>query len=172
MRLPRRATLSVAALLLFPALLSACSGDDASENASENAAERAIEDATGGDADIDIDGEDVTIETSEGTFTSGQGLPDGFPSEVPLIEGEVQTGLSGSGTGSDGGFAVVVATDLDGEAAAEQAASLLTDAGYETSEGAGGGFGAGLFTNADWEVLVISTDTGDGAQVQYIVSAG
>ncbi|CAB4689733.1 MAG: hypothetical protein F2667_01750 [Actinobacteria bacterium] len=168
MSLPRRFAMSAAALLLAPAFLTACGGDDAAESA----AEKAIENASGGDADVDIDDDgNVKIETSDGTFTSGQDLPEGFPTdEVPLIDGDIQMGMSGSDMGSDGGFAVVVTSDLDVDAATEEAISLLTDAGFETTEDANSGFGAGLLSSPKWEVLLIATDSGGSTQVQYVVS--
>lgn len=46
--------------------------------------ENAIEQGTGGDAKVDVDGESVRVETTEGTYVAGtQKLPEGWPADVP-----------------------------------------------------------------------------------------
>lgn len=45
---------------------------------------------------VDLDGESVTVDTPDGSFTAGSGLPEGFPADFPLPEGaEVAGGVSG-----------------------------------------------------------------------------
>jgi hypothetical protein len=57
-------------ILIIAALLSAFTGCGAKQKMEEKIAEKVIEQAVG-NADIDIDGEEVTIETEEGNFTLG-----------------------------------------------------------------------------------------------------
>lgn len=54
----------------------------------EKAAEETLEVSTGGDVDIDSDGDSFTIETDEGSMTYGEGseVPDDFPSDMPIYE--------------------------------------------------------------------------------------
>jgi hypothetical protein len=74
--------------------------DKVSEKAAEKAAEKALEGAGGGNVDIGKDGQikietkdgtyqtdadgNVRIETEDGTTTAGQGLPEGWPDDVPI----------------------------------------------------------------------------------------
>jgi len=55
----------------------------------EQKAETAIEQATGGSADVDIDNNSVTINTSEGSFEVGENvtLPADFPTDVHVPAG-------------------------------------------------------------------------------------
>ena len=57
-------------VLLMIVLLSLCVGCGVKQNMEEKIAEKVIEQAVG-DADIDIDGEEVTIKTEEGNVTFG-----------------------------------------------------------------------------------------------------
>ncbi len=115
---------AAAALVLVPALAltGACGGGD--EEAAERIAENALEDANGGDADVDIDGDEVTIETDEGTMSMGQDLPSDFPSDVTLLEGEILTAMSLTGTG----WTVLMTIDGNPADVAEEAKAALGDA--------------------------------------------
>lgn len=142
----RRALL--ATLACFGLWLPAgCSADEAAEQAAESAIEDAASDQ-GEDVEVDVerDGEEVTIETDEGTIKVGTDeLPDGYPAdEVPVVDGEIVT----SGAIGDA-FAVVVKSD----ASIEDAVKLMEDAGMKTSGGGitgtaayltGNGFGAAV----------------------------
>lgn len=58
---------------------------------SETAIESSIEKATGGQVDVDIDDETVTVNTNAGSFTAGDSvsLPSGFPSDVHVVDGTI-----------------------------------------------------------------------------------
>lgn len=63
-------------------LLTACGSP------ADRAAERAIENASGGDADVDVQGGTTRVTTSEGTVTVGeQELPADWPTDVPAYPG-------------------------------------------------------------------------------------
>ncbi|MBN9238457.1 MAG: hypothetical protein J0J03_02155 [Leifsonia sp.] len=93
-----------------------------------------------------------------------EGLPDTFPSDVPLIEGDVLYGID-VGTG----WSIVIARD-DIAAGYSDAEALLTAAGFagSSSTTADGSFGA--FDNDRYTVQITATDSADyGPSVQYVV---
>lgn len=64
------------------------------KNAAEKAAETAIESTTGIEADVDNNS--VTINTNAGSLTVGEAaaIPDEFPSDVYIIDGDVMSALT------------------------------------------------------------------------------
>ncbi|GAA3532139.1 hypothetical protein [Nocardioides daeguensis] len=158
----RRAAIAVAAAALLPLGLAAC-GDDAAENA----AEKAIEDANGGDVDVDIDGDNVKIEGSDGAVQYGSELPDDFPrDEVPLV-GEVTIGTSSTTDGTKG-WTVATTTDASPDDAFEEAKAALEDAGFAI-DGIESGNYAQLKSDA-YRLVLTASEGADGAQISYIVS--
>lgn len=125
----------VVALSVLALALTGCGG------VSENIAERALEEAAeaGGegdvDVDIDLDGEDgggISIDSEDGTASvdiGGGELPDDWPSDVPVIDGEIITAAS-SETGSESFWSATIQTSTSVSAAAEQIESDLRDAGF------------------------------------------
>ncbi|HRW36889.1 MAG: hypothetical protein KDB04_09120 [Acidimicrobiales bacterium] len=87
---PRHLALATSATALL--LLAGCGA--AADKVAEKATEKAIESQTGGNVDLDADDGSFTIETDEGTYSSGTGkAPDSWPDDVPLPDGlEVQVG--------------------------------------------------------------------------------
>lgn len=79
-------------LLALSALGLALALAGCAQKAEEAAAENAIEAASGGKADVDIDGDNtkVTVQTAEGTATMSSGgdvaLPADFPSDVAMAD--------------------------------------------------------------------------------------
>ncbi|RYB94513.1 hypothetical protein EUA93_09255 [Nocardioides oleivorans] len=93
-RIAVRRAAGAVVLVAVAGLVSACGGDDASEKAGqelgEKLAEQAMEDSGSEDVDVDVDGEDVTIESDDGTISVGSGeIPESFPSDLTVPEGEV-----------------------------------------------------------------------------------
>lgn len=162
-----RTALAVSGALLLLLGTTACGTDDVADQAAESAVERAIEDAASSEGvDVDVDAEDgsVSIESSDGTFTSGMGaLPQGFPEDIPVLEGEILQGASSDGNGTTGWF-VSVTVDQPGDEALGEAAALLEGAGY--SEGDNSMAMEGLsyvqYVGSDWEVILGATDNGEG----------
>jgi hypothetical protein len=107
--------LALVGLLGFP--LAGCS--KAAEDTAEKAAEEAMEEATGGEVDIEDDGDSVTI-TTEGedgesvTISGGDTaeVPDSFPDDFPLYKGDV-VGSSSLTSGEGSMVTVSVETDDD-----------------------------------------------------------
>lgn len=145
--LRKRITVPVAivlALAVTPAL-SGCFG---------NPIEQIIEGATGGDVDL-----------------GGASVPDGFPGEVPLIQGEVVFGAS---IGNDEGRVWNVTIKVAGSGAIEEIVSQLEGAGFTATEGFGGSIaegGTAVLENADYGVLVVVSQDGEsGFVANYTVT--
>lgn len=148
-----------AATLLF--LLTACGGD----NASEQVAEDQIEDAVGGDAEVDIDDGEVKVETTEGTVTMGQKLPDDFPEDIELIPGTIMMAVASP---EQGGWYVTMEAE-NPETAFEDAKAALTGAGFTVDEeGTYGGASTAQLSSDSWQVMVSSAAAG---AVTYTVAA-
>jgi hypothetical protein len=146
-RIPRRIAAAVAlmsALVLAP-VLSGCS-----------VVESVVEGATGGDVQI-----------------GGTSIPEGFPAEVPVYEGDIINGSSIS-KNNQTVFNVVVSvpdtsafdtirTDLE-------AAGFAPQPGYDMVENQG--TITGLFNSAEWSVLVaVTTQDPVGTVANYTVTS-
>lgn len=164
---PRTLLATVAAALVLVGT-SACGADDLAENAAEGAVERALEQAAeseGGDVDVDLEEGSVSIESSDGTFTSGLGdLPDGFPEDVPLLEGEVLQGASSTDDQGRTSWVVTLSIPTAGEEALAAAAERLEDAGYTAGDGAASmeGLSFAQYRNGEHDVVLGAIDDGEG----------
>lgn len=98
----------------------------------EKAAEKIIEDSTNGAAEVDIDGDSVTVNTNAGTWTAGEdvSLPASFPSDIHVIEGTIKAAT----TITEGEvYSVSILTDKSvAEAKAEYDEELVKDGWTET----------------------------------------
>lgn len=84
----KRGVIALAVALIVGSGLAACSNPV--DEAAERLTEQALESAGGGEVDVDINDETVTMRDEEGNeFSAGQGasIPDGWPGEVPLFDG-------------------------------------------------------------------------------------
>jgi len=162
-----RAALAASGALLLLLGASACGADEVAERAAESAVERAIEDAASSEGvDVDIDSEDgsVSIESSDGTFTSGMGnLPQGFPEDIPVADGEILQGASSDGNGTTGWF-VTVTVDQPGDQALAEAGAALEDAGYSVGDNSAGmeGLSYQQYVGSEWEIILGAADNGEG----------
>ncbi|HMU36364.1 MAG TPA: hypothetical protein P5108_10485 [Marmoricola sp.] len=95
-------------------------------------------------------------------------LPDDFPKDIPLVDGQIQAVVTVADTG--GWNVTMKPTQGDAQAIWDAAADKFTKAGY--AKGNYGAFGptrTGEFTNAKWKVGV-SVITGDGTSIlTYLV---
>lgn len=124
----------VAALTVVPAV-TACSF---------NPIESAIKEATGGNVDI-----------------GGKSIPDDFPAEVPLVDGEVVSAF-GVGTAPEKAWNVTIkVTDAS---ALDAIKTQLEGAGFssEIDDAAVGGLTGGMYTNESYGVLVVVAEDGNG----------
>lgn len=129
-----RMTAVVAACLLFAPAVAGCS---------INPVESVIEGVTGGNVDI-----------------GGTSVPDDFPSEVPLIDGEV-IGAFAVGSGAEKVWTVTM--KVDDASATDAIKAELEAAGFtsEVDQGVGGIAGA-AYKNANFGVLVVVAEDGNG----------
>lgn len=135
----------VLALAITPAL-SGCFG---------NPIEQIVEGATGGDVSL-----------------PGAGVPEDFPNDVPLIDGEV---IFGIGIGDDKARGWNVTVKVSGVDAADTIKQQLEGAGFTASDASLGGVtedGATLiYENGTYTVLVVvSKDSDNGFVASYTVA--
>ncbi|CAN5323626.1 hypothetical protein BH09ACT5_BH09ACT5_13070 [soil metagenome] len=133
------------ALAMTPAL-SGCFG---------NPVEQIVEGATCGNVDL-----------------PGQSVPDDFPSDVPLVDGDVVFGM---GVGSDDAKAWNVTVKVSGVEVADTIKGQLEDAGFTANESGIGGTTADgatlVYDNGTYNVLVvISKDGQNGFVANYTVT--
>jgi hypothetical protein len=132
----RRLAASVlAACLIITPAVSACSF---------NPIESAIESATGGNVDV-----------------GGTSVPDDFPAEVPLIDGEIAAAF-GVGTAPDKVWTVTIA--VPDASALDTIKADLEAAGFtsEIDDAAIGEITGGMYTNENYGVLVVVAEDGNG----------
>ena len=128
-------TAVIAASLLIAPTLAGCSA---------NPIESAIEGVTGGNVDL-----------------SGTTIPDDFPSEVPLLDGEVVNAMA-AGTAPEKIWTVTMkvtdASVLEGVKADMEAAGFTSELG----DAAVGGLTGGMYSNETYSVLIVVAEEKDG----------
>lgn len=122
------------------------------------------------DGKVTVDQDKVTVKTSEGTATVGQGLPEGFPEDdVPLLDEKVVSGVKGS----DGGpfaWSVVMTSEKSVEELSAQVTKDYADAGYRADESTEmGDVSIHQFSNDTYDVGVTIARTGEGITITYLV---
>ncbi len=143
--MPKRALATVAILVAIVAtpVLSGCS------------VQSLVENATGGQVDI-----------------GGKSVPKNFPTQVPLIDGDV---VYGGGLGSGEGQVWNVTIKVADLAAFKTIAASLTDAGFTAPVSGSGeidGGAGGAFENDKYGVLVVvAGDSKNGFVANYTVTA-
>lgn len=158
----RRAALGAATAVFSLGLMTGCGADVIAERATEKALEGAA------DVDLDADGDGgIKIETDEGSLSVGQKLPDDFPDDVPLPEGEVLSGMSMAGKG----WTVSLAVEGVPDDVAPEVKSMLESAGFEIEATTEAG-GMTIFTaTKDTYALTVSVADDNGAtNVGYTVA--
>lgn len=142
-----RILLAAALVVAAPLALSGCS---LISNGVGGVVEGVVEGTTGSDIDL------------------GGGMPSDFPADVPLVSGEVATG---GAIGSDEGKIWVVGIKVSGPEAYDDAASKLTDAGFESGfEASDGDARSGSFTKGDLAVLVAVAEADGQFVATYTVT--
>jgi hypothetical protein len=122
------------------------------------------------DGSVKVDKDKVTVQTSEGTATIGQGLPEGFPKkDIPLLDEKIVNGVKGS----DGGpfaWSVVMTSSRNVTDLSKDVTKAFASAGYtagRTNEL--GDVSIHQFTNDTYDVGVTIARTGDGVTITYLV---
>lgn len=120
-----------------------------------NPIEQLVEGATGGNVDL-----------------GGGSLPEGFPTDVPVIDGEIVFGMS-LGNVTDG-QAWNVTVKVADASAIDTIKSELSGAGFTENAAMAGGAEAGsaVYENDAYGILVVVTDDGEnGFVANYTVTA-
>lgn len=153
-------------------LLGGCGlGDEAVERGMEEAIEAGASDGT--EVDIDADGGKVKVEDSDGSveFGGDTELPESFPDDVPLPEGEFEVRMATEN--SDGTMMASLFTNGEVATIGDHVESGLTSSGYQIDESmdgqAGGTEHRQLTASGNGiEVVITITGTEDGTVgVQY-----
>lgn len=176
--LPRPLALLLAGTATGAVLLTGCGA--AADEAAERAVEQAIESETGGDVDIDTDGDgsfnietedgtissdgdgNVEIDTEDGSFSAGTGeVPEAWPSDIPLPDD--LTVLSSTELDSSDGRLILV-SGTTGTSAADlldeyrSALSGWTVSGESTSTGGGATIAGAQFDTDGRRVTVQASE--------------
>jgi len=140
-------TIATGALVLFAALgLTGCAGQI--ENAIREGAERAIEDVTTENGiDVDLGG--------------GSTAPDGWPSSVPVPEGDIL--LSGS---AEGGFSIIMTAE---QAEIERVIEQMKSGGFSEQSNMGVDQGRMVvLQDAEWNVALVYGEDADSGKMSLM----
>ncbi|WEO78515.1 hypothetical protein BJQ94_05615 [Cryobacterium sp. SO2] len=134
---PLRMGLALVALLAIAPALAGCSDGQV-----QDAVNGAVQGATDGDVSL------------------GGALPDGWPTDIPVIDGEIKFGAGNTTNGDQGWVVTVASSAADPLADAEQ---KLVDAGFEPDTGNSanvGDVGVVALKNAAYIVTIAGTPDG------------
>ena len=151
--------------------LSAClsPAEKVSEKVGESMAEKALENATGGQADVDVDGENVTIKTDEGSFEAGENvkLPDDFPSDVHVYDGKL---LGVIRTSENNGFTLTIETADALSAVKAVYEEKMREAGWKTVGSMDFGTSASLGGEKENRMLSVMIGEADAGKTSVILT--
>ena len=136
-KFPLRMGMAVLALLAAGPALAGCSDAQV-----QDAVNGAVQGATDGDVSL------------------GGALPDGWPAEIPVIDGEIKFGAGNTTNGDQGWVVTVASAAADPLADAKQA---LVDAGFELDTGNSanvGDVGVVALKNTTYTVTIAGTPDG------------
>jgi hypothetical protein len=147
--------------------LGACG---ATSDPAEDAVEQALETELGGDAQVDVDGDSLTVDTGDGTLTAGSGeVPADFPSAVPLVDGEVAFAQRSESPESTG-WTVQISTPAVPDDVVDKLTRALPEAGFTVEPVPGQGGTTLLAEGNGLSVLVLVAAGEDGgSSVLYTV---
>jgi hypothetical protein len=98
--------------MIMPLILGACQSpaQTVSQKVSEKVVEKTIENATGGQANVDINNNNVNVKTKEGNLNVGENvsLPADFPKDVYVYEGKITAAISSN---ESKGYTVSIESD-------------------------------------------------------------
>ena len=168
----------IIAVSIFFLALSACGSEKSDEERAADFAESLLENVTGNDVDIDLDkdGESgsITIKGKDGeevTFSSDETeLPDGFPSDVYVVDGEKQ-GIGSMGSNDGQVVTFGVQTDEDFSDVKETIIEEMKSNGWENTMTMGAGEESmQMYTKDDKSTTVTVTKKDDKVLVSYVVT--
>jgi hypothetical protein len=157
------------AVTLLALLLASAGCGNAVEGAAQDTVERAIENELGSEADVQVDGDSFTVDTGDGSVTAGSGtVPDGFPGDVPLVDGDITFSQTATTEGKRG-WTVQVSTAGEPTDVASTVADDLTAAGFDVENLPADGSATIIAERADLSALVLVADDPSGTVVVYTV---
>jgi hypothetical protein len=131
-------------------------------------------DVTTGEVSSDGDSVDFTVEGDDGdaVFTSGEGIPSEWPSDVPEPEGLDEIFGTYIANAGDENVVVTGTTGAGAQDAFDDYTDRLTDAGFseETNFNQDGEFYSATFTKGDTTVNITTQASGDSTDVIIGVS--
>jgi hypothetical protein len=156
-----RSRAAIAALIAAVTIIPAVAGCG---QAAEQVAEQAAEQALGGDVEVNDDS--VTVTDDEGNeLAIGEdvGIPDAWPTEVPVLEGGTPQLAS---VEADGSASAVWSVDATPEEAAMAYDAALVSAGYtQESTSTMGGMVVSEYTGNGYTVSFMSANAGEQTTV-------
>jgi hypothetical protein len=149
----RRSSVALAAGVLAAGMLLTGCGQMA-----ESATEQLLEQAGGGSVNIDLEGENLTVEGEDGAMSMGGdlSLPDNWPSEVPTF--------------SDGSMVFVTVDTAAGSASAMWNTELSVEDATGSIKGAVEGAGYAIESESQLEGLQAFSATGNGYRLDITVA--
>ena len=159
------------ALVIGAGALTGCGA--AADKVAEKATEKAIESQTGGDVDVNTNGDgSFNIETDDGSLSIGTGkLPDGWPDDISIPEDFKIVSGSSTNTGDGQLFSVTATTDASPEDAMDELSSQFD--GWDKSGESNMSSGDGSWVTHQYEQdgrQVSITATGDGEQTSVSIT--
>lgn len=158
----RRTFVPVVAAVAALTLAGCGAGEKAAQEAGDKLVEKALE-SEGEDVDVDSSDGNVKVETEDGTATYGDNvdLPDGFPDDVPLPQGEYSI-VSAITSGTTITVTMTMA-EIDFDAEKAHIESGFADAGYEVANSTNS-------VTADSSMLIFEATKG-GTTVSFMMTA-
>lgn len=145
--------IALLALVLF--------GAGCTKKAAEQTAEKAIESTTNGQADVDIDNDQVTVNTNAGSWQVGESvsLPSGFPEDVYVINGTIKSAMTLT---ENEGYTVAIETNVTWSQAKTTYESELAEDGWTIASTYSTTNGAILSAQKADRVTTVSISEADG----------
>ena len=168
----RRHLVPVILLALAAGLFAGCGNDDA---AAERTAEEILEAGSGEDVDVDVDGEDVTIEGKDGSssFSTSDELPEGWPDDIAMPDGAKLQGSSAIAAGEGRNLTTSGTVDLSVRDVVTHFEGEFEE--WKTEGTADIGTGDDAVSNRSWsrdgdQATLTATRSGDSGDVTFVVA--
>lgn len=139
-------------------------------NSAENVAEKAISSATNGAVDVDIDGKTLTVNTETGSIQAGENvdLPDDFPSDVYVVDGDLQSALQ---TPGNNGFQLSISTSKSLADVKSMYQQELESEGWTITSSLDLGVGFNLFAEKGSKITTVTISEVEG-KTQIVLTTG
>lgn len=169
--------LGATSALVLAGALAGCSGGTTGVNDATPAPSDSSDGPTTiyrGDGSITVDEEDGTVliegDNGSATFSAGSELPEGWPADVPVVEGKILFAQSADVDGTST-YSVSVATTSSPQAQYPPVRDALLAAGFErVAEATGEGGALATFSGNGWTILVTVGESDAGSAVYYSVT--